>query len=254
MTTTTGYKVVIMSDLHLGMRDSSPQKILDFLKIMKTDLLILNGDIVDIDAIKRGSKWKNKHTKVIRKILDISRTCDVIYIRGNHDNDLEDLYEFELGRIKFMDEYIYNYTEWLGSDDQFVERRMLIFHGDRIDVTVKYKFLSYLGSIGYDIALRLNTWYNSWRMKSGKPYYSISKVIKENLKEAITFVNDFEKNACDYGKSKGVHGVICGHIHIPSQKKIDGINYYNSGDWVENFSCVVQNLDGTWELLKFDGN
>jgi UDP-2,3-diacylglucosamine pyrophosphatase LpxH len=90
MTTTTGYRTVIMSDLHLGMKDCKPSKILEFLDSMRTDLLILNGDIIDFDALRRGSKWKNKHTKVITKILDISRHVPVIYIRGNHDDDIED--------------------------------------------------------------------------------------------------------------------------------------------------------------------
>ena len=97
-----------MSDLHLGMKDSSPKKILEFLDSIHTDLLILNGDIIDMDALKRGSKWKNKHTKVIMKLLDMSRDTDIIYIRGNHDSDLEDVYGYKFGNIKFMDEYIYN--------------------------------------------------------------------------------------------------------------------------------------------------
>jgi UDP-2,3-diacylglucosamine pyrophosphatase LpxH len=240
MTTTTGYKVVIMSDLHLGMKDSSPKKILEFLDSIHTDLLILNGDIIDMDALKRGSKWKNKHTKVIMKLLDMSRDTDIIYIRGNHDSDLEDVYGYKFGNIKFMDEYIYNHDD----------KKMLIFHGDKIDVTVKYKFLSQIGSIGYDLALRLNTLYNEYRMRTGKPYYSISKWIKKNVKNAISFINDFEINACEYAKSKKCDSVICGHIHIPVIKKIDGINYYNSGDWVENFSCLVLTSENEWKLIE----
>jgi UDP-2,3-diacylglucosamine pyrophosphatase LpxH len=240
MTTTTGYKVVIMSDLHLGMKDSSPKKIFEFLDSIHTDLLILNGDIIDMDALKRGSKWKNKHTKVIMKLLDMSRDTDIIYIRGNHDSDLEDVYGYKFGNIKFMDEYIYNHDD----------KKMLIFHGDKIDVTVKYKFLSQIGSIGYDLALRLNTLYNEYRMRTGKPYYSISKWIKSNVKNAISFINDFEINACEYAKSKKCDSVICGHIHIPVIKKIDGINYYNSGDWVENFSCLVLTSENEWKLIE----
>ena len=240
MTTTTGYKVVIMSDLHLGMKDSSPKKILEFLDSIHTDLLILNGDIIDMDALKRGSKWKNKHTKVIMKLLDMSRDTDIIYIRGNHDSDLEDVYGYKFGNIKFMDEYIYNHDG----------KKMLIFHGDKIDVTVKYKFLSQIGSIGYDLALRLNTLYNEYRMRTGKPYYSISKWIKSNVKNAISFINDFEINACEYAKSKKCDSVICGHIHIPVIKKIDGIDYYNSGDWVENFSCLVLTSENEWKLIE----
>jgi len=229
-----------MSDLHLGMKDSSPKKILEFLDSIHTDLLILNGDIIDMDALKRGSKWKNKHTKVIMKLLDMSRDTDIIYIRGNHDSDLEDVYGYKFGNIKFMDEYIYNHDD----------KKMLIFHGDKIDVTVKYKFLSQIGSIGYDLALRLNTLYNEYRMRTGKPYYSISKWIKKNVKNAISFVNNFEINACEYAKSKKCDSVICGHIHIPVIKKIDGINYYNSGDWVENFSCLVLTSENEWKLIE----
>ena len=229
-----------MSDLHLGMKDSSPKKILEFLDSIHTDLLILNGDIIDMDALKRGSKWKNKHTKVIMKLLDMSRDTDIIYIRGNHDSDLEDVYGYKFGNIKFMDEYIYNHDD----------KKMLIFHGDKIDVTVKYKFLSQIGSIGYDLALRLNTLYNEYRMRTGKPYYSISKWIKKNVKNAISFVNNFEINACEYAKSKKCDSVICGHIHIPVIKKIDGIDYYNSGDWVENFSCLVLTSENEWKLIE----
>jgi len=229
-----------MSDLHLGMKDSSPKKILEFLDSIHTDLLILNGDIIDMDALKRGSKWKNKHTKVIMKLLDMSRDIDIIYLRGNHDSDLEDVYGYKFGNIKFMDEYIYNHED----------KKMLIFHGDKIDVTVKYKFLSQIGSIGYDLALRLNTLYNEYRMRTGKPYYSISKWIKKNVKNAISFVNDFEINACEYAKSKKCDSVICGHIHIPVIKKIDGIDYYNSGDWVENFSCLVLTSENEWKLIE----
>ena len=92
MTTTIGYNIVIMSDLHLGMKDCKPKKILEFLESMSTELLILNGDIIDFDALRRGSKWKNKHTKVITKLLDISRHTPIIYIRGNHDDDIRSMF------------------------------------------------------------------------------------------------------------------------------------------------------------------
>jgi UDP-2,3-diacylglucosamine pyrophosphatase LpxH len=240
MTTTTGYKCVVLSDLHLGMNDCKPKRILNFLDTIKTDLLILNGDIIDIDAMRRGSKWKDKHMKVLIKLLDISRHTEVIYIRGNHDDEVKDLYGSMLGNIKFMDEYIY----------EVENKKYLVFHGDKIDVTTKYKLLTQIGSIGYDIALRINTWYNKYREWTNKPYYSISKVIKESFKKALYFINDFEINACNYAKTVNCNGVICGHIHIPSIKVIDDIEYYNSGDWVENFSALVLTKNNEWELIQ----
>ena len=95
-----------MSDLHLGMKDCKPKRILEFLDTIDTDLLILNGDIIDVDALRRGSKWKGKHMKVLIKLLDMSRHTEIIYIRGNHDNDVKDLYNSILGNIKFMSIYI----------------------------------------------------------------------------------------------------------------------------------------------------
>jgi UDP-2,3-diacylglucosamine pyrophosphatase LpxH len=249
MTTAIGYNTVIMSDLHLGMKDCKPQRILDFLDSMRTELLILNGDIIDFDALRRGSKWKNKHTKVITKILDISRHIPVVYIRGNHDDDIREFFGMEIGNIKFVDEYIIETQEWI-QDDIYHNKRYLVFHGDRVDVTSKFKFLTQIGSIGYDIALRLNTIYNRYREWRKLPYYSISKRIKENFKKALTFINNFENNAVQYGKRKSCNGVICGHIHIPAIKEINGIKYYNSGDWVENFSAIVLTNDFKWELIQ----
>jgi len=240
MTTTTGYKCVVLSDLHLGMNDCKPKRILNFLDTIKTDLLILNGDIIDIDAMRRGSRWKDKHMKVLIKLLDISRHTEVIYIRGNHDDEVKDLYSSILGNIKFMDEYIY----------EVENKKYLVFHGDKIDVTTKYKLLTQIGSIGYDVALRINTWYNKYREWTNQPYYSISKVIKENFKKALSFINDFEINACSYAKTINCDGVICGHIHIPSIKMIDDVEYYNSGDWVENFSALVLTTENEWELIQ----
>ena len=69
MITNIGFDVVVMSDLHLGMNDSKPKKILNFLNSIKTKTLILNGDIIDIDAINRGSKLKSNHMKVVMKII-----------------------------------------------------------------------------------------------------------------------------------------------------------------------------------------
>jgi UDP-2,3-diacylglucosamine pyrophosphatase LpxH len=250
MTTTTGYKTVIMSDLHLGMKDCKPQKILDFLDSMRTDLLILNGDIIDFDTLRRGSKWKNKHTKVITKIFDISRHIHGIYVRGNHDDDLREFFGMKIGNIEFVDEYVIETKEWI-EHDIFKHRRFLVFHGDQIDVvTSKFKLLTQIGSMGYDLALRLNTIYNKYREWRKLPYYSISKKIKENFKKAWTFINNFEENAIQYGKRKSCDGVICGHIHIPVIKDIHGLKYYNSGDWVENYTAIVLTYEDKFELIQ----
>jgi UDP-2,3-diacylglucosamine pyrophosphatase LpxH len=133
------YKAIIVSDLHLGTKDSKAKEFIEFIESHPTDLLILNGDIVDGWALKRGSKWKNSHTKVITKLLKLSKKTKIIWIRGNHDEFLTEFMDIDLGEIEVREDYIlelYDNT----TDDFFVKKHYYVFHGDKIDVFItKYK-------------------------------------------------------------------------------------------------------------------
>jgi len=39
-------------------------------------------------------------------------------------------------------------------------------------------------------------------------------------------------------------------VDIPIIKEIDGMKYYNSGDWVENFTAIVLTKDYKFELIQ----
>ena len=233
-----------MSDLHLGMNNSKPKSILNFLNSIQTDLLILNGDIIDIDAIKRGSKWKNKHTKVLLKILELSKTTKVIYIRGNHDDEIKHFYDAKIGDIEFKNEH----TITAG------DKKYLVVHGDQFEnFGGKLKIVYYVGSVLYDILLTANTYYNAIREKLNLPYHSISKVAKQNVKKIMSFIFKFETKAIEAASKKGYNGVICGHIHTPTIKKVSNIEYMNSGDWVENKTAIaLTNNNNEWLILDFD--
>ena len=45
--------------------------------------------------------------------------------------------------------------------------------------------------------------------------------------------------------------MICGHIHTPADKQLDGVHYLNSGDWVESLTAIVEHYDGSFELVNF---
>ena len=233
------YKTVVISDLHLGSKASRRDDIIKFLDDIKTDTLILNGDIVDGWALKRGSKWTKKDTRVIRKILKMSETgTEVVWLRGNHDEFIKDFIPMVLGDIVMAEDYII----------QSNGIRYYVFHGDVLDVFItKIKWLAYIGSIGYDIALWINRWYNRWRAFRGLPYYSISKDIKNGIKSATNFINDFEDNAIRLARQKGCDVAICGHIHHPAIIK----DYMNSGDWCENCTALVQLNTGEWEIINY---
>jgi len=113
------------------------------------------------------------------------------------------------------------------------------------------KWLAYLGDIGYTFLLWLNKWYNQYRTWQGKPYYSLSQVIKQKVKAAVNFISDFEEKLAELAKAKGAHGIICGHIHKAEIKQIGDITYMNSGDWVESLTALVETHAGEWQLIDY---
>jgi UDP-2,3-diacylglucosamine pyrophosphatase LpxH len=237
------YQAIIVSDLHLGTKDSKAEEFIEFIDKHPTDLLILNGDIVDGWALNRGTKWKKQHTKVISKLLKLSNKTRIIWIRGNHDEFIQEFIGTHLGAIEIREDYKLDINNTMES--------YYIFHGDVIDVFItKYKWLSKIGAIGYDFALWLNRVYNTYRKWRKLPYISISQKIKESVKVATNYVNDFEVTALSMATKKGCNGVICGHIHQPSDRMIDGKRYLNSGDWIENMSAILVDNIGTIYLYK----
>ena len=237
------YQAIIASDLHLGTKDSKAEEFIEFLDTHPTDLLILNGDIIDGWALNRGTKWKKQHTKVISKLLKLSNKTRIIWIRGNHDEFIQEFIGTHLGAIEIREDYKLDINNTMES--------YYIFHGDVIDVFItKYKWLSKIGSVGYDFALWLNRIYNTYRKWRKLPYISISQKIKESVKVATNYVNDFEVTALSMATKKGCNGVICGHIHQPADRMIGSKRYLNSGDWVENMSGILIDTEGNINLYE----
>jgi UDP-2,3-diacylglucosamine pyrophosphatase LpxH len=234
------YRTIVMSDLHLGSKASRAKDIIKFLENNTCETLILNGDIIDGWALKRGSSWKDEHTKVLRKILKMSeKGTKVIWLRGNHDEFLEAYLNTILGNITIQEDMVY---------DGFDGKSYYIFHGDILDVfSSKFKLIAKIGSVGYDLALWLNRWYNKYREWRKLPYYSISNDIKREVKAAVNFITDFENKAVEFAQKKNCDVAICGHIHQVEIRE----NYMNSGDWCENCTALVESEEKGWEIYHF---
>lgn len=239
------YKYVVLSDLHLGSSDSNPKKILKFLKSIKFECLILNGDIIDGWKIKRGGKIRNKEVELLKYLLDISKKKKVVYLRGNHDDFLDHMVPINLGVIEITDQY----------EIEIDDKKYYFIHGDIFDrITKELKWVAQIGDIGYTFLIKLNKLVNRYRKWRGKSYYSFSKEIKKKVKKAVSYISDFEKNLVKLAKQKGYDGIFCGHIHHPEMKDIDGIMYYNSGDWVESMSALLYSDEHKWQLVYYSKN
>ncbi len=233
------WRTIIMSDLHLGARQSQTDKILKFLKENKSDILILNGDIIDGWALKKNGNWRPDCTKIVRKFMKLSeKETKVVWVRGNHDDFLKPFVPFKLNNIEIVRKYIH-----VGLDG----KKYNCFHGDVLDfVIMEARWLAVIGGYSYDFVIRLNTIYNRIRKLFNLPYHSLANTIKQSVKGVINFVADFEKNAIALTKQKGYDVAVCGHIHQPKLES----EYMNSGDFCENSTCLVEDYNGKWHIIK----
>ncbi len=238
------FKTVILSDIHLGTRFCKVDEVIDFLKHVQCEKLILNGDIIDGWSLARRGGWTRKHTKFVRlvlKMVEKNRT-EVIYLRGNHDEILGKLRSMAFGSLRIVEEHIHKTKKG----------NYLVVHGDCFDtITKNYKVLALAGDIGYQSLLRLNRYYNLYLRWRGKEYFSLSKYIKAKVKHAVSFISRFETHLEKLATKRECSGIICGHIHSPDNKMINNIHYLNSGDWVESMTAIVEREEGEFEVIEY---
>lgn len=239
-------EIVVISDVHLGTYGCHAKELLKYLKSIKPGKLILNGDIIDMWQFKK-SYWPKAHMKVVKHLTGlIGKGVPVYYVTGNHDEMLRKFVGFNLSSFKIVNKLV------LDLDG----KKAWIFHGDVFDVTMKHsKWLAKLGGQGYSLLILLNRLINKISEKMGRGKISLSKKIKDNVKSAVKYINNFEQVAADLAIDKGYSYVVCGHIHQPVIQEMKNekgsVMYLNSGDWVENRTALEYNK-GQWSIYKFD--
>ncbi|WBL27330.1 UDP-2,3-diacylglucosamine diphosphatase [Zunongwangia sp. HGR-M22] len=238
-------EVVVISDVHLGTFGCHAKELLLYLDSINPKKLILNGDIIDIWQFRK-SYFPKSHLEVIKKIIDLSTGgTEVIYITGNHDEMLRKFSETLMGSFSIVDKLVL----------ELDGKKAWFFHGDVFDVSIQNaKWIAKLGGWGYDLLILINRFLNWCLVGMGRKKYSLSKKIKNRVKGAIKFIDDFEKTATDLAIENGYKYVVCGHIHQPrivrKTNKKGTCLYLNSGDWIENLTALEYN-DKRWELISF---
>jgi UDP-2,3-diacylglucosamine pyrophosphatase LpxH len=234
--------VVVISDIHLGTFGAQAGELADYLNSIDIDILVLNGDIIDIWQFNKRY-FPNSHMAVIRAIFTkLSKGTKVHYITGNHDEMLRKFNGFSLGDFTIQNKIVLNLPTG----------KAWIFHGDVFDTSMKQsKWIVKLGGFGYDLLIRINSIVNWCSERMGRGRVSLSKKVKDSVKGVISYINNFEETVAEIAISKGYEYVICGHIHQPTIQEMttkDGrVHYLNSGDWIEN-RTALEYVDGTWTL------
>jgi UDP-2,3-diacylglucosamine pyrophosphatase LpxH len=230
-----------ISDVHLGTKGSQAEALLAFLKDHDFETLYIVGDLIDVWSLRRGIYWPQLHNDVVQKLLRAARKgTQIVYIPGNHDEFVSN-YHGEFGGISMVPNAIHVTADG---------RRLWVMHGHELDAVVQnIKWLAHLGDIGYQFLLRLNRPLNLIRRLCGLGYWSLSAFVKQRVKSAVNYVGKFEECIVRYAVDHQVHGVVCGHIHVPAVRELGTVTYYNCGDWVESCSALIEHMDGHIELL-----
>jgi len=239
------YKTIFISDLHIGSTQCQADILLDFLKHNDCDVLYLVGDIIDFWALSKKVYWPKDHNTIIQKILRKARhDTRVIYIPGNHDENVRDYNDYVFGDIVVKNSVIHTTADG---------KRFLVVHGDEYDTIAKYhKWIAKLGSKGYDFLLEVNRLFRAVRRIFGiRSHFSLAAFIKFKVKNAVQFISDYEQSIVNTLSDEGLDGVICGHIHHAEIKNLDGFLYVNTGDFVESCTGIVEHYDGRLELIKW---
>ncbi|MEO6136026.1 MAG: UDP-2,3-diacylglucosamine diphosphatase [Ginsengibacter sp.] len=241
-------ELLVISDVHLGTFGCHAKQLLTYLRSITPKTVILNGDIIDIWQFNKRY-WPKSHMKIIKHIMKwMGKGVRIYYVTGNHDEMLRKFAGFKMGSLRIVNKVVLPLSG---------EKTAWFFHGDVFDVTMQHsKWLAKLGAVGYDTLILINTFANFISekiFKRGK--LSLSKKIKNSVKSAVKFINNFETTAADIGISNKYDFVVCGHIHHPEMRQISNANgsilYLNSGDWIENLTSLEYN-EGKWTLYKYN--
>lgn len=242
-------ELVVLSDLHLGTYGCQAKQLQNYLKTIDPEMLVLNGDIIDIWNFSK-SYFPKSHIQVLRQIIRMTeKGTKTYYLTGNHDEALRKYSGTVIGNFVLDDKLIL----------ELDGKKIWLFHGDIFDTTTKgwARILAKLGGKGYDILIWTNRLINDLLQYFGREKISFSKRVKSSVKKAVKWISNFETTAAALAIDQKFDTVICGHIHQPQDRIIQlehgSVHYLNSGDWVENCTALEYN-DRQWTLYKYPDN
>jgi UDP-2,3-diacylglucosamine pyrophosphatase LpxH len=238
------FRTIWISDIHLGTRGCNAELLIDFLDTTDSETMYLVGDIVDGWRLKKKLYWPTAHNDIVWRILKRARRgTRIVYLPGNHDEVFRQFSGLNFGGV-----HIERAAVHVTADG----RRLLVMHGDEFDaVMLAHRWLAFVGDAAYSLLMGLNRWLNAARRRLGLPYWSLSKMAKHKVKNAVAFISAFEDVVARAAAGRGVDGVVCGHIHTAEMRDLEGIVYYNDGDWVESCTALVEHFDGRMEILHW---
>lgn len=238
------FRTIWISDIHLGTKGCNADLLIDFLDSVDSETMYLVGDIIDGWRLKKKFFWPAAHNDIVWRLLKrAKRGTRIVYIPGNHDEMFRQYTGLNFGGIEIRR---------AAFRDTADGRRLMVLHGDEFDaVMLSHRWLAFVGDALYHFMMGVNHWVNAVRRKLDLPYWSLSKMAKHKVKNAVEFIGKYEEVVARAAAERRVDGVVCGHIHMAEHRMIDDIEYWNDGDWVEGCNALVEHADGRMEILHW---
>lgn len=235
------FRSIFISDVHLGTKDCKANQLNAFLKQYSCEHLYLVGDIFDGWKMRNSVFWNADANRLLRRILKLSKKgVRITYITGNHDEFLRKYANNQFDNIELCNRTVHITAK---------QEKLLVIHGDQFEgVTRCSRWLKYIGDHGYEFLMLLNRGFNRVRAQYGYGYWSFSGFLKQHIQRAQTYINDYESSVAYGAHKQGFDGVVCGHIHHAAIKSLHDVTYYNTGDWVESCTAVVEDHNGVMHL------
>jgi UDP-2,3-diacylglucosamine pyrophosphatase LpxH len=238
------FRTIWISDVHLGTRGCNAELLINFLDNTDSEVMYLVGDIIDGWRLKKRFYWPATHNDIVWRILKrAKRGTRIVYIPGNHDEMFRQFTGLNFGGVEIRRAAFHDTADG---------RRLMVLHGDEFDaVMLAHRWLAFVGDAAYTAIMALNRWVNVVRRRFELPYWSLSKMAKHKVKNAVEFISRYEQIVARAAAQRGVDGVVCGHIHTAEFREFGGIEYWNDGDWVEGCNALVEHFDGSMEILHW---
>jgi len=213
------YDTLILSDLHLGADVSRAREALRVLQQTSYRRLILNGDIFADLNFARLKKEHWKFLGYIRKLSNPKRGVEVVWVEGNHDHGLTEIMSHLVG-LRVYQEY-----RW-----EFQGMRHIAVHGHQFDsfVVNNVRFNYLFGTLLYLQLQKLD-----FKNKI------LTRFLDRLNTRWLRMSPKVAAGAVAHARQHKAQRIFCGHTHAALHWQEQGVDYYNSGSWVDARSTYI---------------
>jgi UDP-2,3-diacylglucosamine pyrophosphatase LpxH len=223
---------LILSDLHLGSEVSRAREATELLADVNFRRLVLLGDIFSDLNFRRLTSDHWKFLSRIRKLSNPKRKVEVVWVEGNHDQGLSQIMSHLVG-VPVYQRYVWEYEG----------KRHLAVHGHQFDHFCRQnEALSRFGE---------RLFYTLQKMDSNSK--RLSRFIDRVNTRWLRMESRVAEGALLYARAGRVDRIFCGHTHVASHQSRHGVEYYNSGSWIDaNPTYLTINEEGV-QIRKYEG-